>query len=451
MEFYKNRQPIPGISEEELEKAFKAFLDAFTEEWLTKNNYHPLRALWKRGDVLSSNEILSLGNAINEVSKIDSIWLRNQIKLMKSAERNNYLGAFAEVISIDLLNGKNHPTVPAKSNQPGYDALMALPPSPKNIRLSIKNYGQSKHESTFVKWAAKTEELIIKLLKKYKYYPVTVWIDCPSQYPSDAKWKMLHSHLDNIFKTKKNADDPFSALCTEVPEWIVIISPHISNNEPLHPNYNSYTFVLSSVYHQNENDNLLSKIQDACANLTKHSATENDEIKNFLFIHLSPLASITKCKEWLDAYFIEYPEKPISAVLFHQPSVVTNLQTGSSNINHYFFPYIRNERLNDWLPQGFQFTFTMPIGTVSNEPALYSLNFTHPDGKIETISVNDRYMYQRGNHYIQMQPDGKGGFAGNISQLAPGVFSNIVVELPNQPGQAVIAGKFPPSDELLIL
>ena len=105
---------------------------------------------------------------------------------------------------------------------------------------------------------------------------------------------MLHSHLDNIFKTKKNAEDPFSALCTDVPEWIVIISPHISANEPLHPNYNSYTFVLSSVYHQNENDNLLSKIQEACANLTKHSATENDEIKNFLFIHLSPLASITK-------------------------------------------------------------------------------------------------------------------------------------------------------------
>lgn len=451
MEFYKKRQPILGIPEQEIDNSFKRFIDLINEEWLNKNNYHPLRALWKRSDILSSNEIFSLGTAIDELSTIDSNWLRNQAKLMKSAERNNYLGAFAEVFSIYLLNGVNHNTVPAKANQPGYDALMSLTPSGQTIRLSIKNYGQSKHEETFVKWAAKTEELIVKLLKKYKYYPVTIWIDCPSQYPSEAKWKLLHSHLDNIFKIKKNAEDPFSSLCTDVPEWIVIISPHIAADGQLHPKYNSYTFVLSSVYHPNENDNLLSKIQDACSNLSKHSANEDEFVKNFLFIHLSPLASVTKCKEWLDAYFIEFPDKPISSVLFHQPSVVTNVKTGSSNINHFFFPYVREERMNDWLPSDFRFNFKVPIGTVSMEPASYSLNFTHPDGKIEVITVDDRYMYQRGNHYIQMKPDGKDGFTANISQIAPGVFSNIVVEFPNQPGKAVITGKFPPNDELLIL
>jgi hypothetical protein len=451
MKYFKNHQPLTGIPEQEMDNSFKAFLDFIPEEWLNKNNYHPLRALWKRSDIHSSSEIFSLGTALSEINKIDSGWLRNQVKLMKSAERNNYLGAFAEVLGISMLNGENNHTVPAKSNQPGYDALMSLAPSGQAIRLSIKNYGQSKHEETFVKWAAKTEVLIIKLLKKYKYYPVTVWIDCPSKYPSEAKWKMLHSNLDSIFETKKNAEDPFSALCTDIPEWIVIISPHIASNASLHPNFNSYTFVLSSVYHQNENYNLLSKIQDACYNLSKHSATEDEHIKNFLFIHLSPLASITKCKEWLDAYFTEFPDKPISSVLFHQPSVVTNLHTGSTNINHFFFPYLRQEKMNGWLPSGFQFSFKVPIGTVSKESANYSLNFTHKDGKVNTITVTDRYMYQRGNHYVKMQPDGKGNLSGSISQIAPGVFSNIIVEIPNKPGQVVIAGKLPPNDELLIL
>jgi hypothetical protein len=450
MKYFKNKQSI-GIPDEEMEKAFEAFVRSMSEEWLLKNNYHPLRELWKRGDTFAISEIYSLGTAINELATIDSTWLNKQIKLMKSAERNNHRGAFTEVLSIPLLNGKNHPAIPTKSNQPGYDALLSLSSSEKSIRVSIKNYGQSKHEETFVKWASKTEELIKKLLEKYQYYPVTVWIDCPTNYPSEDKWKMLHSHLDNIFKTKKGATEPFSALCTDVPEWIIIISPHIASQGQFHPNYNSYTFVLSSVYHQNENENLLSKIQDACYNLSKYSAIEDEKVKNFLFIHLSPLASIAKCKEWLDYYFTEYPDKPISAVLLYQPSVGTNLETGKSGINHYFYPYLRQERINGWLPSGFHFTFEIPIGMVSTEPLNYSLNFTHPDGKKEMISVDDRYMYQRGNHYIQMQPDGKGGYTGNISQLVPGVFSHVVIEFPDQPNKAVITGKFPPNDELLIL
>ena len=450
MGYFINRQPI-GIPDEKIESAFEAFVKSFSEDWLLKNNYHPLRELWKRKDVFATSEIYSLGEAINELSTIDPNWLKKQIKLMASAEKNNYRGAFTEVLSIAFLNSKNHPTIPTKANQPGYDALLSLPLSEKTIRISIKNYGQSKHEETFQKWASKTEDLVKKLLKKYKYYPVTVWIDCPTEYPSEDKWKMLHSNLDNIFKTKKDATEPFSALCTDVPEWIVIISPHIASQGEFHPDFNSYTFVLSSVYHQNENENLLSKIQDACSNLSKHSAVEDENVKNYLFIHLSPLASISKCKEWLDAYFAEYPDKPISAILLYQPSVGTNLDTGASNINHYIFPYLRQERMNGWLPSGFHFMLEIPIGIISAEPLKYSLNFTHPDGKKQMISVDDRYMYQRGNHYLRMQPDGKGGYAGNISQLVPGVFSHLIIEFPNQPQKAAIRGKFPPNDELLIL
>jgi hypothetical protein len=52
---------------------------------------------------------------------------------------------------------------------------------------------------------------------------------------------------------------------------------------------------------------------------------------------------------------------------------------------------------------------------------------------------------------MKMQPNGNGGFTGNIQKLGSGVFSNAVIEFPGQPGQAVLAGRFPPFDELLIL
>lgn len=79
------------------------------------------------------------------------------------------------------------------------------------------------------------------------------------------------------------------------------------------------------------------------------------------------------------------------------------------------------------------------------------MHFHNGDGNRESVSVDDRYIYQRGQHYIQLRPGPDGSSSGNINYVAPGVFSNLALEFPNQPGRAVIAGKFPPSDELLIL
>ena len=52
---------------------------------------------------------------------------------------------------------------------------------------------------------------------------------------------------------------------------------------------------------------------------------------------------------------------------------------------------------------------------------------------------------------MKMLPDGKGGFYENMQKLGSGVYTSIVIEFPGQPGSAVIKGRFPPFDELLIL
>jgi len=75
----------------------------------------------------------------------------------------------------------------------------------------------------------------------------------------------------------------------------------------LTPKFNSYTLMILVAYHQNEHLNLYSKIEEACANLSTHSANENDKIINSLFIHLPDTISLAKCKDWLNEYFTTFP------------------------------------------------------------------------------------------------------------------------------------------------
>lgn len=450
MNYFTNRNVKSGFTEEDLDAAVNSFNSFIDVAWLSKNNYHPLRELWKRQDVLAAHELFTFGWSINKIATENPKWIREQIKLAKSAEKTNYQGAFCEIIGLALLNSIDHHVTPANLNEAGYDGVIRVSET-KHFNVSVKNYGMSKHEQNFQNWCIKTEELIVRLLKKHRYYPVTVVIDCPTQYPSDEKWQMLHSHLDDMFKQQKNAAEPFSAFATSVLEWIVILSPQIQSGAELHEKFNSYTLIVAAAYHKNENDNLRSKIEEACANLSKHLTTETDSFKNILFIHLSANASVKNCIEWLNAYFQEYPNKPISGVFLYQPSVVNDLAKQKTSLNHYLHFYKREGHIEGWFPESFHFTFELAVGTVSLEPAKETLIFTHPDGTLTQVTIDDRYFYQRGNHYIKMVPDRNGGFGGNIFELSPGVFTNLVIELPNQPGSALVRGKFPPSDQLLII
>jgi hypothetical protein len=218
------RQYPSGIDKTVFEKAIEVIEKAVTKDWLNKgDDKHPLRALWRRQDTLASNELFAIGLAIDSLNGIDPSWTRDQVKSLRSAEKNNYMGASAELLSAFMLNSPRHSIVPAKSNQAGFDATMNLS-NAKSVRVSIKSYGMSKHEEYFNRRAQETEELVKKYLKKHKYYPVTIWIDCPAIYPSPEKWKMLHDNLDWIFASQKGAQEPFNALATTVPEWVIIVS-----------------------------------------------------------------------------------------------------------------------------------------------------------------------------------------------------------------------------------
>ena len=101
--------------------------------------------------------------------------------------------------------------------------------------------------------------------------------------------------------------------------------------------------------------------------------------------------------------------------------------------------------------EGMNFEFTLPVGRTAKEPALNVIIAEYPNGHTEKISVNERYFFQHGQHYMKMQPDEQGNFSGEIKKLGSGIFVNAIIEIPGQPGSAAIGGRFPPSDDLLIM
>ena len=453
----KRRNSI-GLSDSELESYMKVLTDSFGLKWLEAKSDHPHQIIWSRNDELSTNELISLAYSIKELLEIDSAWTKKQLQTIKGKDKNNFKGAIFEILGLNMMhNAAEHPIKPAKFNQAGYDGLITRNDNTE-IRVSIKNYGVSSSQKAFEKKAKSVENKMLALLKKYKYPPVQILLDFPDKYPDERDWKMLEERLDDIFKNQRNQDEPFTALVEpknpafELSKennrqiFIIIIYPFKLPSEEFHESFYSYTLMISAKYHDNEHLNLFSKMNEACSNLLKHSASENEIVTNSLLLHLPETISLDQCITWLDNYFEEFSGKEISFVFLYQTTVATDLKTNFDGINHSFKIYIKKGRqLNG------NFKFEVPVGIISDKSTTPIYIAEHPNGKRETIPLEDRYIYQHGEHYLKMVPNGKGGYDGNIRKIGSGVHTNLVMQFPGQNEKTVIKGKFAPTDELLIL
>lgn len=447
-----NRRNATGVNQEQLEAVFSTIVKFYKEPWLKEKGTNPIQLLWNRNDELSTTELYSLGCAIQITAAIDHKWTVDQIKLSMSSDKKNRQGAIFEIYGLSLLQNTDHQIIPAKSNQPGFDGVL-INSVGKELRISIKNYRQSESQRRFETYASLLEQNIIILLKKYKYPPVMVIVDSPTEYPEKTSWDLLNKHLDNIFKLKRDDKDGFTAITSgQFIHWTLIIYKLPDVEEKYHTAYQTYTLVVSSAYHKNEHLNLYDKLRDACANLTKHSKVESQGLINGLMLHIPASASINNCYQWVEDYFQEYKDKPISMVILYQPVVATEVVQDDTFLNHCIKIFVKEDKLSSWQEKGPPYlTLTFPVGRISEEPTLETLVVEYPNQSRETVTVNERYFYQRGEHYLKMVSDGKGGYEGNILNLGSGVFANLVIEFPDQPGNFAIKGRFAPTNDLLIL
>ncbi|MDO9000996.1 MAG: hypothetical protein Q7W45_14610 [Bacteroidota bacterium] len=438
-----NRQNALKINDQELDTVLKIVEDTFEKNWLCEKKDNPLQKLWERRDSLSTNELFSLGICLQRLNGIDSNWVKKQVKIIKTGPSNNRIGAFFEVFGLGFLGSESR-IIPSKENQPGYDGILNLDAG-KSMRISLKNYGISAHQKDFIKNSEQIELLIKQLLSKHNLPPLQVLIESPENYPVQKDWNNLKKYLPTLFERfKKNKEDRTMIIDRS---WVILLPDLGNRGQAFHKIQKSYTLIITSKYHKNEENNLFDKLNDACHNLTKHSNIETKDIINFVFIHLPTSASIKNCTTWVENYFRDYPNKPISGVILYQPCVASDFLNQKTFISHCFSIKIKADKFLEWNNNLKQIDFGIPVGIIANEPA--TLKLIVDDSM--SVSIDDRYIYQRGNHYLTAVKGTDGSLGGNITKVSSGIFTHLAIKPFEDQQEVIISGRFEPEDELMIL
>ncbi|MES2431698.1 MAG: hypothetical protein V4556_12230 [Bacteroidota bacterium] len=446
MEYFENRQNGTKAPPEEMEEIFKCIADYLSHKWLKSNRSHPLQQLWNRKDALSTNELYFFGSCLKSLAEKDPKWVKEQITHIKSDHPNNRQGAFFEINALGILSTHSQDIKPAKGNTPGFDGTLTLDLG-KTMRISIKNYGDSAHYREFNSYASKFEKKLVEVLKEKNITSIQIIIDAINGYPTQANWKKLEEALPEVLD---NVEEGKAKMFSVDNFWAFMYGDLKDDYQDCHPAYNSYTLLIASPYHKNEEKNLLDKLDDACANLSKHSNTEDENKINTVFIHLPESASIMRCKEWVENYYSEYPGKPITGVILYQPTVATDLNNDANFIHHCFQLVFQNDKFSKWNSISKQINFTIPVG-VANETPSEIKAILEIDGKKEITLLNDKYIFQRGHLYLQQKMEADGTITGNMNRISSGVFTHSVIQpFPDQ-GSFILSGHFAPIDKLLIL
>jgi hypothetical protein len=445
MAYFENRQKGAGLPDDRLEEAFKCIAEQFSEKWVQSPRTHVLQQLWSRKDVLATSELYFFGNCLNKMALLDAKWTKQQKKIIKEQQENNIKGAIFEIIGLGMLSSPSQKVIPAKKDNPGFDATLFWDDN-RVMRLSLKNHGDSSFFKNFTNEALNFEGKLKVWLDEKKMPPVQVFIEAAKQFPSKENWNALTNYfpffLENVkAKTAKAfvMPDVWIGACTDLPLGF----------QEFHPRHCSYTIIIAAPFHKHEEKSLFDKLDEACANLVRYSKIEDEKTINAAFIHLSENASLKKCIDWGSEYFIQYPNKPISCIIFYQPTVATSLDDGSNFVQHAF-QMVARETMSKYWRSSNDITIDLPVGVISGIPSGMKL-VAEVDGKKEVYDFSDKYAFQRGNHYLVQREESDGKKVGNITRLGSGIFTHSVFEpFPGQ-GEFILSGRFAPTDKLLIL
>jgi len=445
VKYIKQRQnPISHVPQETMDKLFGLLVDKYSETWLRTKGYHPVRALWDRKDWLSTTELFLLAASIRNLDKIDTKWTEDQIAISKMANENTRKGAFFELISLEGIfnstqsNSKLLSIEPARKNQQGHDGLIRFRDG-SHVVLSIKNYNLSAHHKAFLGRCKEFEGFIENLMKELKIFNIQVMIDSLAGYPTTKQWKILEERIPGILALF----DGTSRSYTINDDWVVF-TKRIEDEQEFRPEYVSYIIIIISPYHKNEHDNLYSKFQSACSNLVQAKICESEDNINCILMHIPDTVSVDKCIEWTNIYYKDFPNDPISGVVFYQPTVVSDVEANTSHV-HHCVAYAVRERFDAFSGKHGDITMQFPVGTHGSKSS--NLQFTNEKG--ENLIVNDRYIFQSGELFYRMLRDSSGYLYGTMKNRGSGIRYHLVVG--EDVNSFTLQGIIPPSHDLLIL
>ncbi len=438
-----NRIPfIAGVSPARIDDCFRVLQEAFGIDWLETIGTNRIQQLWKQPYHLATVELYSLGHAIKRMLIIDPVFTKEKIDEIKSADTKTQNGAFFELFALNSFS-YGHQVIPAKGNNPGYDGTVEIADG-NSFRLSVKNYSISVHHDNFLKSADEIRTKVEEALLKYGCPPLEIIITHKTGYPATENWKKLAAEIGHVLATARTLQEgKLGTLAVE--DWGIILKRINGDGKTFSNNPKSYTLIINSPFHKNEEKNLHDKLEEACANLVKHSREETATLKNFVIVHLPKIASREKCEQWAKDYFNMYPGKPISGIILYQPLVTKDKKGNGTYISNGMSVIIRPGIAKEFLPPAFRMGF--PVGMLERPFGEHAI-FIQTSKDAIKIELKDFYIYQHGDHYYDAT-NTPAGLRGEMNKVASGVFQHAVMNFGK--GSIVLSGQYEPVDTLEIL
>ena len=424
----RQRGHLP-MSDAEFDRRLGAIETAFGTDWLTTSDAN-LPKLWQRKDAFAVNQLCLLGDALAGFAAIDSKWVREHVKKIKSGDANERRGSMFELLGANLFRQSPQTVRPTARNYPGFDAVTTTPDG-ATADISMKSYGTSTQELAFRKQAERAEEAVRRFFGEHG--TGGVFFAIASDYPSASDWDELRNALPTLVQDKSSV----------VGTWAVKLGALPPDFAPYSRRKISYQMFFGAPFHKNESKNLSDKFDAAFANAEKHSRNAPDCVR-LVLMRVPETMSLSACDGWAKDYFANNLTSPIDGVMLYQLATIDQ-PDGTSVMGHSIL-ISKTPRFETWCrarKQKSPLLINLAVGVGSPPSRLQLTNGP------ANASFTDGYYYQRGEFYTTYAVDPNRPTNAWVKNLASGIFQHAVLVHANG-REEVLGGHFPPSKEIAL-
>jgi hypothetical protein len=432
--------PIENVGPAELNALLGQVAAEFGPDWLAlPSGTNRIQTLWSRQDGLATNQLAILGDAIKRLTPLNADWVACRIQAIKSESAENRKGDLFELLGLSLFALDGQSVTGAGEGNPGYDGTIDFGRGAL-ASVSLKDFGVSSHQRVFETRAASIEHAMIADLRDLRLNGLGLRIDA-SRHPLQADWERLRRAVARIISDCRSDWRPRQAgsIWTLTPQSLPVGHVQLADG------HLSYALATLAPHHANEQRNIEAKIEDACANLSKHAGTLAASTARFLLIRIPEAASSTECVACTQQWLQDRPDAQVDAVILYQPVVAAPSISAPAGIVH-FIAIVTGPGFERWRHTigrpGLAIQARVLVGSCTNQPT----KLFGTDGS----ALGEQYIYQRGQIYALSQTKPDGAIVGNTANPAPGIVIHSVMRFPGQPGEMVLTGKFPPDAKMLL-
>lgn len=426
----RRRALVPGIPNEDQDELFDTVEEWFGAAWLLQPKENLVQQLWRRRDRLASTELLLLGDALRNLGRINAGWVKGLVKTAKGPDRNNSRGALFEILALNFFCGSAQAVVPGPKGQKAFDGTVTTKGGVP-WQVSIKAYGASLHERTFLAEAKAAEEAFLRALAAHGLNGASCTC-LARRYPEPQDWQRLTAAI------LAQVGAVQSAGMVQIDGWAFRLGSTPQEWQPLARSRRSYRWLVVGPYHPNEARNLTAKLNEAFVKFDALAPTSR--ANRIVMARLPENAPAAHARQWVEAYFRGTPSTTVDMAVLYQPAVARDPAADTSTLTHCMLA-VTHPRFASAVQKGTghqPFALQILVGAVLTTPTHIQLH-----GDDRTTNLHDAYIYQSGHGFTLYS-----GTEGSMSNPIDGVFRHAVMNIGGQ--EMEVSGIHPPQDLLIL-